>query len=66
MKPTAGQKNIKPFYKIISSLYPVLRFLFPKQVLTMHDVGLAMINSVQKGYPKQILEIKDIRSLAQA
>jgi len=66
MKPTAGQKNIKSFYKIISSLYPVLRLLFPKQVLTMHEVGWAMINSVQKGYPKQILEIEDIKSLAQA
>ena len=30
----------------------------------MREVGLAMINSVLFGYPKQILEIKDIRLLA--
>jgi hypothetical protein len=29
-------------------------------------VGRAMINSVLKGYPKQVLEIKDINALAKA
>ena len=66
MKPTAGQKNIKPFYRIISSLSPLLRLLFPGRISTMREVGLAMINSVLMGYPKQILEIKDIKSLAAA
>lgn len=64
MKPTAGQQNIKGYYKFINVLYPLLHFLFPKQVSTLSVVGLAMINSVIKGYPKQILEIKDIKSLA--
>jgi hypothetical protein len=32
----------------------------------MREVGLAMINSVLKGYPKQVLEIRDINSLARA
>jgi hypothetical protein len=32
----------------------------------MGEVGLAMINSVLKGYPKQILEVKDINALAKA
>jgi hypothetical protein len=36
----------------------------PNQVMAMREMGLAMINSVLKGYPKQILEIKDIKSLA--
>ncbi|MBN2350010.1 MAG: NAD-dependent epimerase/dehydratase family protein [Bacteroidales bacterium] len=64
MKPTEGQKNVKSFYKFIGSIYPVLKVLFPNQVSTMREVGLAMINSVLKGYPKQILEIKDIKILA--
>ncbi|WP_316802906.1 NAD-dependent epimerase/dehydratase family protein [Pedobacter nototheniae] len=64
MKPTAGQKNIKGYYKIISGLYPVFHFLFPNQTSTLKQVGLAMINSVLKGYPKQILEIQDIKLLA--
>jgi NAD dependent epimerase/dehydratase family len=66
MKPTPGQQNIKTFYKMIGWLYPLLVALFPNQVSTMRDVGLAMINSVLKGYPKQVLEIKDINSLAKA
>ena len=66
MKPTEEQHNIKSYYKVIGSLYPVLKVLFPNQVSTMSEVGLAMINSVLKGYSKQILEIKDIKSLAKA
>jgi hypothetical protein len=64
MKPTPGQKNIKSYYKFIGRLYPLLRIVFPNQVSTMREVGLAMINSVRKGYSKSILEIKDIKSLA--
>lgn len=64
MKPTSGQQNIKWYYKVIGGLYPLLRLLLPGQVSTMRDVGLAMINSVLKGYPKQTLEIKDINALA--
>lgn len=66
MKATQGQKNIKSYYKLIAPLYPVLRLIIPSQLSTMSDVGLAMINTVTKGYPKQILEIKDINSLAKA
>ena len=66
MKPTPGQLNIKWYYKVIGWLYPLLRVLLPNQVSTMREVGLAMINSVLKGYPKQVLEIKDINSLARA
>jgi uncharacterized protein YbjT (DUF2867 family) len=64
MKPTEGQKNINGFYKVISGLYPVFKFLFPNSVSTLRAVGLAMINSVMKGYDKQVLEVKDIKELA--
>jgi uncharacterized protein YbjT (DUF2867 family) len=64
MRPTPGQENIKGYYKVIGGLYPVLRRLFPNQVSTMREVGLAMINSVLYGYLKQILEVRDIKLLA--
>jgi uncharacterized protein YbjT (DUF2867 family) len=65
MRPTPGQKNIKPVFKVLGKiLYPVFRLLMPGQVLTLSEVGQAMINSVTKDYPKQVLEIKDIRELA--
>jgi uncharacterized protein YbjT (DUF2867 family) len=66
MKPTPGQKNIKWYFKPFGALYPLVRLLLPNQVSTLRDVGLAMINSVLVGYPKQILEIKDINALAKA
>jgi uncharacterized protein YbjT (DUF2867 family) len=66
MQPTPGQRNIKSYYKVIAWLYPFLRVMLPNQVSTMREVGLAMINSVLKGYPKQVLEIRDINSLARA
>ncbi|MRG47284.1 NAD-dependent epimerase/dehydratase family protein [Chitinophaga sp. SYP-B3965] len=62
MKPTAGQQNVKGFYKVLSSLYPLMKLIFP--AITLREVGLAMINSVLKGYPKQVLEIEDIKLLA--
>ena len=64
MKATAGQKNVKSYYKYISWMYPLLKALMPNHVSTLKEVGLAMINAVQKGYPKPILEIKDIKLLA--
>lgn len=66
MKPSAGQKNIRGYYKIISALYPLLAFLFPNHANTLSELGLAMVNSVLKGYNKQILEIKDISILAKS
>jgi uncharacterized protein YbjT (DUF2867 family) len=65
MKPTEGQKNVKSFYKVISWFYPVFKALMPGRVSTMRQVGLAMINGVLKGYAKQVLEVKDIKVLAE-
>ncbi|MCU7494140.1 MAG: epimerase [Ignavibacteria bacterium] len=64
MKPSPGQKNINSLIKLLGGLYPILHALFPNYVNTLDEVGLAMINSVIKGYPKHILEIEDIRLLA--
>jgi uncharacterized protein YbjT (DUF2867 family) len=66
MKPTEGQKNVKGYYKVLSWMYPVLHLIFPKQSSTMREVGLAMINSVLTGYGKPILEVADIKLLAEA
>ena len=64
MHPTPGLKNTLKFYKYISWLYPVFRKLFPKQVSTLKELGQAMIHSAQNGYEKNILEVKDIITLA--
>jgi hypothetical protein len=64
MLPTKGLKNVLPFYKYITWLYPVVRPLFPNYFGTLKEVGLAMVNCVKFGYEKQVLELKDIRALA--
>jgi len=66
MKPTPGQRNTQRYYKAIGWLYPVVHALVPNRVSTMREVALAMIHSVMKGYPEQVLEIKDINALAKA
>lgn len=64
MKASPGQKNLKSLYKFFSWIYPIGRKLFPAGFCTLEEVGLAMINSVKKGSPKHILEVKDIVALS--
>lgn len=64
MHPTKGLKNTLKYYKYISWLYPVFRILLPKHVFTLKELGQAMIKAVIKGYPKNIVEVKDIVALA--
>jgi hypothetical protein len=64
MHPTKGLKNVHSVYFIFSWLYPVLRRLMPKYVITLRELGIAMINAVNKGYDQPILESRDIVELA--
>jgi uncharacterized protein YbjT (DUF2867 family) len=66
MKATPGQKNVKSYYKLFAWIYPIGRALYPAGFCTLQEVGLAMINSVSRGYPKQILDVEDIAKLAKA
>jgi hypothetical protein len=66
MKASAGQKNVKSYYRYLAWLYPIGRALYPAGFCTLEELGQAMINAVSKGYPKQILEVKDIVRLARA
>ena len=64
LKPTSGLKNVHRFYGVFVLLYPVFRFLMPKFVSTLKELGLAMINSVLLGYNKSIIEVQDIIQLS--
>jgi uncharacterized protein YbjT (DUF2867 family) len=61
MLPFPGQKNWKGGYKFIGR---IIKALSPRSVLTMQEVGRAMIHAVTIGYRKRILEVLDIRELA--
>jgi nucleoside-diphosphate-sugar epimerase len=66
MLATPGQRNLKWYYYPFAALYPLVRAVFPNHVSTLRDVARAMINTVLHGYPKKILEIKDINALGKA
>jgi hypothetical protein len=63
MKPVPGQKRFYGYnlwtHKI---LYPVLRFVFP--ACGIQEIAQAMINTTTMGYEKPILEVSDIKKLA--
>ena len=59
-----GLKNVLPWYKYVTWLYPIARPLLPSYFITLRELGLAMIGSVLYGYEKKVLEAKDIIDLA--
>ncbi|MCE9598851.1 MAG: NAD-dependent epimerase/dehydratase family protein [Spirochaetia bacterium] len=61
MLPTKGQKSVRTSIKIASD---ILKYIMPKSTITLKVLGQAMINAVVKGYPRQVLEVADIRILA--
>lgn len=66
MKATAGMKNMPKIYGYFAWMYPVLRLLFPNSACTLKEVGIAMINTINKGPAKRVLEVKDIVELSKA
>jgi uncharacterized protein YbjT (DUF2867 family) len=51
-------------YSVTAPLIPLLRRLFPNQILTTEEMGRAMLAAVRRGAPKRVLESRDIRQLA--
>jgi uncharacterized protein YbjT (DUF2867 family) len=64
MHPTKGMKNTLKAYRYISWMYPLMRTFFPGAASTLRELGLAMIKAAGMGYEKQVLEVRDIVSLA--
>jgi uncharacterized protein YbjT (DUF2867 family) len=61
MIPSQGQKSVKPILKIMAN---VLKYFMPNATISLKELGKAMVNVVLKGYPNQILEVKDIKIAA--
>jgi uncharacterized protein YbjT (DUF2867 family) len=64
MKPTKGAKNVKGGYTLLAAIYPIVKLLTPRYVLTLEQVGKAMINVSVSGYHSTTVEVKDIAVLA--
>lgn len=64
LQPTKGLKNTLAFYKYLGWLLPVIKFFAARYICSLKELGNAMINTVNKGYEKHILEVKDIVALS--
>jgi uncharacterized protein YbjT (DUF2867 family) len=69
IQPLHGIKPKTAWYRVIYDvlrpLLPLLRRVFPNQVLTTEEIGRAMLTVARRGYPKPILEARDIRAVLQ-
>lgn len=62
--PTKGLKNTHSYYAALTWMYPMLRAIFPKYVISLKELGIAMIHAAQSGRGHAILESKDISRIA--
>ncbi len=64
IQPTKGLNNSYKVYKVLAPLYPLWKIIFPKHVVSLKEIGLAMINVTLQGSGKKILECTDIVNLS--
>jgi len=50
-------------YALMRPLYPLLKMLFPNYVTTTECVGRAMLSVTKRGFPKPVLENRDINGM---
>lgn len=62
--PTRGLQNTHRYYYALMWLYPFLRVLLPGSVVTLKQLGQAMIHAAEGMYRPSILGSKQIRELA--
>ncbi|MNF99946.1 hypothetical protein D3C84_828650 [compost metagenome] len=62
--PTKGLRHAHKYYTYLKWLYPLLRIVLPRHVVTLRELGLAMIQAATAGYDRKVLECPDIVRLA--
>lgn len=65
MIASPGQKRVLKYYNYFSWLIPVLKVVTPNMISSMREVALSMVYVAQNGYHKNIIEVKDIKIMAQ-
>lgn len=64
--PLRSTQSYYKTYKYLNVIFVVMKWIAPGLIISLKDLAAAMINVSLIGYPKQILEIKDMKQLAQA
>lgn len=66
IKPIKGLTKTHDFYKYILWVFPIGRVLYPSGFCSLQELALAMIKVVKNGFPKKVVEGKDIIALAKS
>lgn len=61
---TSKTRGYRIFYAVTKPLLPVFKAIFPQHVTTTERLGRAMISVARHGYPKKVLEMRDINNVA--
>ncbi|CAM4398855.1 uncharacterized protein YbjT (DUF2867 family) [Paenibacillus endophyticus] len=64
--PTKGLKNAHRYYAALTWLYPFIRRLMPKHVITLSELGKAMVRVVQKGNDTPYLDSRDMARISRS
>ena len=64
IKATKGLKHTLPLYKWLSWMLPIIKTISPQSIVTLKQIGDAMVNATKRGYEKKILEVRDIIELS--
>ena len=60
IQPRHGIKSKTKSYRVFYIVLPALKAIFPRSVTTTEQLGRAMIAVAKHGYPKKVLEMRDI------
>jgi uncharacterized protein YbjT (DUF2867 family) len=67
VQPMDGIKSRTPLYRflytVLGPLTPLIKAAFPNYVTTTRQMGIAMLGVARRGFPKHVLEVKDINSV---
>jgi uncharacterized protein YbjT (DUF2867 family) len=68
IQPLDGIRSKTRAYQIVlvlaAPVLPLLRRAFPRSISTTREIGLAMLSVARKGWPRPVLETKDIHAAA--
>jgi uncharacterized protein YbjT (DUF2867 family) len=61
MLPFKEQKNVKYIYRVLAQ---ILSYFMRKSTITLQQLGNSMLNVVEYGYAKNVLEVEDIKMMS--
>ncbi|WP_419873611.1 hypothetical protein [Candidatus Pristimantibacillus sp. PTI5] len=59
-----GLTNTHGYYSALKWLYPMLRIPYPNHVISLRELGLAMIRAAKSGQARAIVHSKAISEMA--